>query len=541
MQITWKSSLALAAVTLLTSVNAHSWIENMSVIAKNGTFVGAPGYPRANAKRGPGVDPDKQMVHLLPPNGRPTGNKILDSDPMCMPSQQQPKQSDGSPVLKAAPGDMVALRYQENGHVSLPENQPGKPSNRGTIYIYGTTQPSPDDKFLSIHKVWNPDGTGGDKRGKLLATESFDDGQCYQLNGGPISTQRQTQFKHDSDPLMGKDLWCQNNFKIPQDAASGKPYTVYWVWDWDTAAGGAQPQGLQEKYTTCMDIDVSQTGNAQSHADSTVAQYAQGQNLNSAAIPQYVQKLNAGSDIYFPGSVPSGKAADAASSAAPPVSSPSAASQAPVLPGSQSSAPPAAGQATVTVTATPSSEKTVTVTAPGQVANTASALAANGPSTTQITTHSTVYVTPSTMQTQVAPTGAAGVLSAAAQSLASLATAVPNVPSSSAAPNPASSVSSAAAGPTPVTVSGVVIPTMSGNRFTGTASAVSPQQTTASPANPGTGSSSSGSSGNNKRCASCKPAKRSIILGGGTNSTSGHTVAHTQGRSLRHGSAKFRL
>ncbi|KAI4113450.1 MAG: hypothetical protein LQ338_008171, partial [Usnochroma carphineum] len=172
MQLTLKSSLALAAATLLASVSAHSWIEDMHVIAKNGTFVGEPGYARGNAKRGPGVDPDKQMVHLLPPNGRPTGNQILDSDPMCMPSQQQPQQSSDSPKLKAAPGDMVALRYQENGHVTIPQNQPGKPSNRGTIFVYGTTNPSPDDKLLSIHKVWNPEGTGGDKRGKLLATES---------------------------------------------------------------------------------------------------------------------------------------------------------------------------------------------------------------------------------------------------------------------------------------------------------------------------------------------------------------------------------
>lgn len=539
MRLTPTSSLALVAATLLASVSAHSWVEDIHVIAKNGTFVGAPGYPRAFAKRGPGVNPDKEMVYLLPPNGRPTGNKILDSDPMCMPSQQQPKQSDGSPALNAAPGDMVALRYQENGHVTLPQNQPGKASNRGTIYMYGTTDPKSDDKFLSIHKVWNPEGTGGDKRGKLLATESFDDGQCYQVNGGPISSQRQSQFKHDADPIMGKDLWCQNNFKIPQDAPSGKPYTVYWVWEWDTAPGTAgQPQGLLEKYTTCMDISVSQSS-GQSHADSTAAQFAQGQSLNIAAIPNYVQQLNAGSDIYFPGSTQSGSAASGASSAAMPAPPKPASSAAPNLPAPQSSAPKASGPAIVTVTApaTPASEKTVTVTASLQAVNTPQAV--NGPSTTQLTTHSTVYVTKASAQ--VVPTDAAGVLSAAAKTLNSLATAATNMPASSAAPNQASSIPSVAAGAIPVTVSGVVIPTMSGNRFEGTASAINPAQTAATPSNAGSRSSTPGSTRVYKRCTNCKPAKRSIILGGRANSTS-HATAHVKGRSMKHaGSAKFRL
>ncbi|KAL8942435.1 MAG: hypothetical protein Q9211_001378 [Gyalolechia sp. 1 TL-2023] len=512
MHFTLKSSFALAAATLLTAASAHSWIEEMSVIAKNGTLVGEPGYPRAFAKRAAGVDPDKAMVHLLPPNGRPTGNKILDSDPMCMPSQQQPKQSDGSPMLKAAAGDMIALRYQENGHVTLPENQPGKPPNRGTVYLYGTTDPKPDDKFLSIHKVWNPQGTGGDRRGKLLVTEPFDDGQCYQINGGQISTKRQAEFKHQGDPIMGQDLWCQNNFKIPQDAPSGKPYTIYWVWDWDTAPGTAgQPQGLQEKYTTCMDISVQGQSNTQSAvAGSGAAQFAKGQDLNFAAIPKYVEQLNAGSEIFVPGSAPGGNgaastpgAANATSAATLQPSQPAAAA-APPPATSQSSAPAAAGQTTVTVTAPAAPETTVTVTAAGQTAD--------SPSTTRITTHPTVYVTkPSTMQTQVAPTNAAGAQASSAPSAAN-----------------------------PVTVSGVVIPTMSvGNRFTGTASVFDPAQTAAS--NAGSGSSNSGSTGNTKRCESCKPAKRSTILGGGSAS---HLAAHINGRSVARlrnpGSAKFR-
>ncbi|KAL8993252.1 MAG: hypothetical protein Q9169_006490 [Polycauliona sp. 2 TL-2023] len=483
MQLTMKSSFALVAASLLTSVTAHSWIEEMDVIAQNGTFVGEPGYPRSFAKRLPGVDPDKAMVHLLPPNGRPTGNKILDSDPMCMDSQKQPKQSGDSPMLRAAAGDMVALRYQENGHVTLPENQPGKAPNRGTIYIYGTTSPKPDEKFLAIHKVWNADGTGGDKRGKLLTTQPFDDGQCYQMNGGKISADRQGQFKHKPDQLMGQDNWCQNNFMIPRDAPSGKPYTVYWVWDWDTAPGSAgQPQGLKEKYTTCMDISISQgQGMSKSKAaDNGAAKFATGQDINRAAIPKYVQKLNAGDSIFEPGSGPSGQAAAGSSQPSSQPSSNPAAAPAPASTMAQSSAP-APAQKTVTVTAQAApSEKTVTVTAGGSPVAT--------PATTLITTHSTVYKTQSSMATPAAMSSA-------------------------------------------MMVSGVAIPTTSiSDRFTGTASAVVPAATP-----------TSGSPDMDKRCVSCKTAKRSTILGGNA-----HAAAHIKGRSIANtklrnpGSAKFR-
>ena len=224
------SMTALAAVTFTSSCSAHSWIEEMRIIAPNATFTDATGYPRGNAKRGPGVDPDKAMVHRLPPDGTPVDVGLQPKDVMCMPSQQKQVQSDGSPRLKAAAGDMIALRYQENGHVTLPQGQLGKEPNRGTVYIYGTTEPSQEEKFLDVHKKWNADGSGGNKKGRLLATQNYDDGRCYQVNGGPISTTRQKQFPHEADPKMGGDIWCQNDIALPKDAPSGKPYTLYWVW-----------------------------------------------------------------------------------------------------------------------------------------------------------------------------------------------------------------------------------------------------------------------------------------------------------------------
>jgi len=255
----------------------------MMVIAPNGTLAGMPGFARGNVLRSSPGFGDPTMVNLIPPDGR-TVNQILPSDLMCKSTQTSQTQTDGSPRLQAAPGSAVALRYQENGHVTLPDNQPGKPQNRGTVYVYGTTNPSPDDSFLAIHRVWNADGTGGDGRGVLLSTQNFDDGQCYQTNGGTISTQRQAQYGHTFDDLMGNDLWCQQDIQLPSDAPSGKPYTLYWVWDWPTMPGTAGfPDGKQEIYTTCMDVDIVDDIGVESFSQASVS-YAAGQPLDNAAV-----------------------------------------------------------------------------------------------------------------------------------------------------------------------------------------------------------------------------------------------------------------
>ncbi|KIW54583.1 hypothetical protein PV05_06933 [Exophiala xenobiotica] len=273
--------LGLLAAAPLAS--AHSWVEQMMVIAPNGTLAGMPGFARGNVLRSSPGFGDPTMVNLIPPDGR-TVNQILPSDLMCKSTQTSQTQTDGSPRLQAAPGSAVALRYQENGHVTLPDNQPGKPQNRGTVYVYGTTNPSPDDSFLAIHRVWNADGTGGDGRGVLLSTQNFDDGQCYQTNGGTISTQRQAQYGHTFDDLMGNDLWCQQDIQLPSDAPSGKPYTLYWVWDWPTMPGTAGfPDGKQEIYTTCMDVDIVDDIGVESFSQASVS-YAAGQPLDNAAV-----------------------------------------------------------------------------------------------------------------------------------------------------------------------------------------------------------------------------------------------------------------
>ncbi|MCJ1374003.1 hypothetical protein MMC20_005233 [Loxospora ochrophaea] len=337
-------SVALMALTSLIGTScAHSWVEQMFVVGSNGTFTGSPGFARGNVLRtAPGFS-DPTMVNLLPPDGRTPANEILSTDAMCKSTQQTQTQTSGSPRLQAPAGSLVALRYQENGHVTLPENQPGKPENRGTVYVYGTTQPSPNDTFLAIHKVWNTAGTGGDKRGKLIATQAFDDGQCYQINGGNISEARQKEFPHQADQTMGANLWCQNDIALPSDAPANQPYTLYWVWDWPTAAGTPGfPEGKQEIYTSCMDIDIAGSTSGKDQVQNI--QYIDGQSLNSAAVPLYVSDLAKGSSILatqsgLPLSTPA--SSGAAQTTAPP---------APPAPPSPATTPSAAGAPAAPVT-----------------------------------------------------------------------------------------------------------------------------------------------------------------------------------------------
>lgn len=266
---------------------AHSWVEQINLIAPNGTMVGAAGYPRGNSPRGAGFN-EAQMVHLIP-QGRPD---VLPSDNICGASQRQYEANPASPRLKASPGQAVALRYQENGHVTIPGSPPGKPPKGGVVFVYGTSNPSPNDALMSIHRQWTADGKGGDGRGRLLGTANYDDGQCYQINDKEISKQRQQQFKHAFVQPQGDNLWCQTDVLLPNDLPAGKAFTLYWVWDWPTMPGTAGlPQGKQELYTTCMDIDIiARTGNNQGTLANQAYNYVQ-QDVINAAVPGQIKQL----------------------------------------------------------------------------------------------------------------------------------------------------------------------------------------------------------------------------------------------------------
>jgi hypothetical protein len=251
-------ALAAAQIAL-----GHSWIEQMRNIDDKGNYVGQYGYARGMyAKTDLGYT-GNSMNFLLP---RPDSGSpfINDKTPLCHPSQTKQVQSQPKyPRLQAVPGGFIAMRYMENGHVSLIHDEPNinKPEKGGTVFVYGTTEPKEDEKLISV-LLWTEDGQGGDKRGKLLAMENYDDNRCYEINAGPISKERS---KSDPNFASGQvsngpgnyPLFCETDVQLPKDAQVGKPYTFYWVWQWNTAPGGAIPGGKDEYYTTCIDVDVT--------------------------------------------------------------------------------------------------------------------------------------------------------------------------------------------------------------------------------------------------------------------------------------------
>ncbi|KAL7926756.1 hypothetical protein ACQKWADRAFT_88389 [Trichoderma austrokoningii] len=295
-----KAALVLA---LAATAKAHSWIERAYKVAPNGTMIGAEGYARGWIARN-STDPpfqDKIPQLLLPLIGQSayTGNEILNK----YPKEENPQ----FPMLEAAPGDHIAIIHLENGHTTLPQNQPKKPLNRGTIFLYGTSQPNDNERLFDVHLKWNRNGTGGDGRGVLLGTRSYDDGNCYQPNNGALSIERAARLAPEGAD-HNIELGCQSTIQLPSDLKAGSIYTVYWYWDWpDLDAshidfqnttnglypwagtfmrGEKDPNGFtmaaiskNESYASTMDIKI--TGGSSSSA----AQHA---NINS----EFIEKQN---------------------------------------------------------------------------------------------------------------------------------------------------------------------------------------------------------------------------------------------------------
>lgn len=251
---------------LFVLTSGHSWVERIDGLTLNGlpnttyngTVKGPSGYGRGFVDDN---EKDVVMTHLLPPNDRQFSNgthinEIIASDLICSTTQDTYNQTMGFPSYIASPGSKIVLRHQENGHVTLLNPPVGKESP-GLVYVYGTSFPRSNDTILSIHKVWSESGLDGDRRGKLLSVQGFDDGRCYQINDTPISQERQKLFPRlVSDPVEGADIWCRVWVTLPLDLESGMTYTLYWVWDWPTSPVDGQA-GKTEIYTSCIDIVIA--------------------------------------------------------------------------------------------------------------------------------------------------------------------------------------------------------------------------------------------------------------------------------------------
>ncbi|KAI1388978.1 uncharacterized protein F4822DRAFT_429593 [Hypoxylon trugodes] len=123
---------------------AHSWVERLRRLDLNDTMVGDVGYMRGAMSRVDLAFNDLKQQYLLPPGGRDASLGIIPSDSMCRDTLQVGDFNSTSPPLQARPGEHIALQYQENGHVTLPQNTPQKPPN-STVFIYGTSMPSDND------------------------------------------------------------------------------------------------------------------------------------------------------------------------------------------------------------------------------------------------------------------------------------------------------------------------------------------------------------------------------------------------------------
>jgi hypothetical protein len=248
--------IAILYWIFLSRALAHTWNEQLTVI-QNGIFTGSNGYPRGYVSRSDPGFTDDAMTYLLPPSasGR---TRVDDFDLICAPTQRGSNQTSGYPRLSTSPGVYIAMKYLENGHVTLPQTQPGKPQGAGTVFVFGTSQPSNDDLLTEILQ-WTADGTGGDQRGRLLASQNFDDSRCYQINGGDISVTRQEKYPNPipGNPASVNEQWCETDVLVPTEVSIGSSYTLYWVWQWPTKAGTpGVPDGKDEYYTTCSDLDI---------------------------------------------------------------------------------------------------------------------------------------------------------------------------------------------------------------------------------------------------------------------------------------------
>lgn len=62
----------------------------------------------------------------------------------------------------------MAMKYLENRHVTLPQNQPGKPLAAGTVYVFGATQSSEIKKWVDVLQL-SGDGSGSNQLGRVYS------------------------------------------------------------------------------------------------------------------------------------------------------------------------------------------------------------------------------------------------------------------------------------------------------------------------------------------------------------------------------------
>ncbi|KAK5007354.1 hypothetical protein LTR28_005390 [Elasticomyces elasticus] len=101
------------------------------------------------------------------------------------------------------------MKYLENGHVTLPDDQKGKPRAGGTVFIYGTTQPSRTETITdAIYWVWQwPTTPNVDPILPNGKDEYYTSCADFDIVDGPIpDTQVHTLVQQDPMPSAVQDF-----------------------------------------------------------------------------------------------------------------------------------------------------------------------------------------------------------------------------------------------------------------------------------------------------------------------------------------------
>jgi len=256
---TRRAKKALLWTLFAIPTSAHTWVEQAQVIGSNGSYVGDCGYARGFVDRADSRFDGYANKWQIPDPRLDVGVTRMDKSMlMCHPSQRIANYSSDYPRLQVVPGDFVALKYLENGHVTRPWDPEGKPQHGGTIWVYATHEPKRDEKLYDVLQ-WNASGSAGNGGGWLVASQNFDDGRCYQINASPESLRRQSEFPNHptGQPDVRTEQWCETDILIDNRIRVNSTITVYWVWGWDTAPGTKNTAcGKDEYYTSCLDMEV---------------------------------------------------------------------------------------------------------------------------------------------------------------------------------------------------------------------------------------------------------------------------------------------
>lgn len=156
------------------------------------------------------------------------------------------------------------LQYNENGHITKPQNNRYGKTDTGTVFVYGTNDSLQSDAVQRIYKVQTADSTSSNRRGRLLYRGDFDNRRCYQYTTASsrfsaIANARAKKFLGPglNDTEQGQNLQYVVDVTMPS-IEIGSEYSLYQVQDWPSsiADGLSYITVVPQVYTTCIDIRI---------------------------------------------------------------------------------------------------------------------------------------------------------------------------------------------------------------------------------------------------------------------------------------------